>query len=74
MGIKTFDLPPGGLKDGAIATPSEPENIELTEDQAYYNPENPGGMPIIMRSQVALHMMKVEIPVSYTHLTLPTKA
>jgi len=62
MGIKSFDLPPDGLKDGAIATSSELENIELTEDQDYHNPENPGGMHIIMRPQVALYMMKVEIP------------
>ena len=32
MGIKIFDLPPGGLKDGAVATFNEDESDKSVKD------------------------------------------
>ena len=110
MGLKSYDLPPGGLTNGAVATPSNDVTFTWTYDQEevakieptekdiknvkismpgisdeevlieaklplnnIFNPkfqpetqmpgtESQGGMTIVMRPQVAVHMMKVEIP------------
>ena len=137
MGLKAYDVPPGGLVDGAVMTPSNDVTFTWTYDQeeldkteptekdidivkkaspelseeevlveakqkryrktktqemkkeyneyesegrlnevpdtnifspkfkpepVYPGTENQGGLPIIMRPQAAVHMMKVEIP------------
>ena len=33
MGLKVYDLPPGGLEDGAVATPSNDVTFTWTYDQ-----------------------------------------
>ena len=66
--IQIFDLPPGGLQDGAVA--QKEDTIEKDEDQNRFStptPEEPagsnaGGMAISMRPKLAVHIMRVEIP------------
>ena len=97
MGLKMFDLPPGGLADGAVAevdkeqststeikpqiiteqvSPDDPikKKVKLPNGETYpegseeyerivkeYNLEKPG-ITAAMRTKLAVHMMKVEIP------------
>ena len=97
MGLKMFDLPPGGLADGAVATvdkeqststeikpqiiteqvsPDDPikKKVKMPDGATYpegsdeyakiveeYKLEKPG-IKAAMRTKLAVHMMKVEIP------------
>lgn len=99
MGLKMFDLPPGGLKDGSIATvdkiqstskeikpeiiteqvsPEDPikKKVKMPDGATYpegsdeyakiveeYGLEKPG-IKAAMRTKLAVHMMKVEIPLN----------
>ena len=99
MGLKMFDLPPDGLKDGAVATVDKenststevipqiiteqvspddpikkkvkmPDGATYPEGSAEYNKvvkeyglEKPG-ITAAMRTKLAVHMMKVEIPLA----------
>ena len=97
MGLKMFDLPPGGLADGAVAevdkeqststevkpqiiteqvSPDDPikKKVKMPDGATYpegseeydkivkeYKLEKPG-IKAAMRTKLAVHMMKVEIP------------
>ena len=97
MGLKMFDLPPGGLADGAVAevdkenstskdikpeiiteqvSPEDPihKKVKMPDGTTYpegsdeyakiveeYKLEKPG-IKAAMRTKLAVHMMKVEIP------------
>jgi hypothetical protein len=83
--VQIFDLPPGGLQDGAVAQEVDmvgnpikrdkdiKSKVVVTESEdddprfATPTPEKPagsnaGGMAISMRSKLAVHIMRVEIP------------
>ena len=99
MGLKMFDLPPGGLADGAVAevdkeqststeikpqiiteqvSPDDPikKKVKMPDGATYpegseeydrivkeYKLEKPG-IKAAMRTKLAVHMMKVEIPLN----------
>ena len=78
MGLKTFDVAPDQFKDGGVAKPDEEHwtsKEEIPTDKAMSDAETMqkadeehekanSGLKVSMKTKLALHMMRVEIPES----------
>ena len=78
MGLKTFDVAPDQFKDGGVAKPDEEHwtsKEEIPKDKAMSDAETMqkadedhekanSGLKVSMKTKLALHMMRVEIPES----------
>jgi hypothetical protein len=78
MGLKTFDIAPEEFKDGGVATPdkehwSSNEEVPTDAEKAVADAETMAdadaehekqnsGLKVSMKTKLALHMMRVEIP------------
>ena len=64
MGLKMFDLPPGGLKDGGQAKLNEEESAKFNKEQELKkkHEETNKGLGIELRNKISAPMMRVEFP------------
>ena len=74
MGLKTFDVAPDQFKDGGVAKPDEEhwtskekiptDDIESLQKADEEHEKANSGLKVSMKTKLALHMMRVEIPES----------
>ena len=74
MGLKTFDIAPDQFKDGGVAQPDKEhwtskeeiptDDIERLQKADEEHEKANSGLKVSMKTKLALHMMRVEIPES----------